>query len=152
MLVTTTMATSRFVSSQMWARFFPFETPLSTADYHRCHRRFLRCYSRRFCRTVCILGRFDGCRITRCFCIFQDLFGFIQSVQGGLDKIKGAQRILGDSDFVESVLDQANETFERFNELKRLGMDIEVLCAIVRLCRWYGALLVISDKLVTFRQ
>jgi putative transposase len=39
----------------------------------------------------------------------------------GMDRIKGDERILGDSDFVLSVLSQANERFERRYELKRRG-------------------------------
>ncbi|MCB2147702.1 MAG: transposase [Deltaproteobacteria bacterium] len=42
----------------------------------------------------------------------------------GMDRIKGDERILGDSDFVMSVLSQADEQFERGYELKRLGYDM----------------------------
>ena len=42
-----------------------------------------------------------------------------------MDRVKGDERILGDSDFVESVLAQANEKFERRYEFKRLGYDLE---------------------------
>ncbi len=42
-----------------------------------------------------------------------------------MDRIKGDQRILGDSDFVESVLRQADEKFHWATELKYLGMDID---------------------------
>jgi putative transposase len=42
----------------------------------------------------------------------------------GMDRIKGDERILGDSDFVLSVLSQANERFERRYELKRRGCDM----------------------------
>ncbi|MDZ7579938.1 MAG: hypothetical protein U5R30_04775 [Deltaproteobacteria bacterium] len=42
----------------------------------------------------------------------------------GMDRIKGDERILGDSDFVLSVLSQANERFERRYELKRRGYDM----------------------------
>jgi REP element-mobilizing transposase RayT len=42
----------------------------------------------------------------------------------GMDRIKGDERILGDSDFVMSVLSQADEQFERRYELKRLGYDM----------------------------
>lgn len=44
--------------------------------------------------------------------------------QEGMDRIKGDERILGDSDFVQSVLSQANETFERRYEFKQLGYDM----------------------------
>lgn len=42
----------------------------------------------------------------------------------GMDRIKGDERILGDSDFVLSVLSQADEHFERSYELKRRGYDM----------------------------
>lgn len=42
----------------------------------------------------------------------------------GMDRIKGDQRILGDSDFVLSVLSEAKERFERRYELKRRGYDM----------------------------
>jgi putative transposase len=42
----------------------------------------------------------------------------------GMDRIKRDERILGDSDFVLSVLSQANERFERRYELKRRGYDM----------------------------
>ena len=42
----------------------------------------------------------------------------------GMDRIKGDERILGDSDFVVSVLSQADEQFERRYEFKRLGYDM----------------------------
>jgi hypothetical protein len=42
----------------------------------------------------------------------------------GMVPIKGDERILGDSDFVLSVLSQANERFERRYELKRRGYDM----------------------------
>jgi broad-specificity NMP kinase len=41
-----------------------------------------------------------------------------------MDCIKGDERIPGDSDFVLSVLSQANERFERRYELKRRGYDM----------------------------
>ena len=42
----------------------------------------------------------------------------------GMDRIKGNERILGDSDFVLSVLSEANERFERRYERKRRGYDM----------------------------
>ncbi len=39
--------------------------------------------------------------------------------------IKSDERILGESDFVEEVLSQANERFERHYELERLGYDVD---------------------------
>ena len=40
------------------------------------------------------------------------------------DRIKGDERILGDSDFVMEVLDQADEKYDRRYRLKSLGYDI----------------------------
>lgn len=42
--------------------------------------------------------------------------------QKGMGRIKGDQRILGDSDFVQSVLNIANETMERKTALMRSGI------------------------------
>ncbi|WP_459903873.1 transposase [Desulfosarcina cetonica] len=42
----------------------------------------------------------------------------------GMDRIKGDERILGDSDFVESVLSEANETFDHRYERKQQGYDM----------------------------
>lgn len=42
----------------------------------------------------------------------------------GMDRIKGDERILGDSDFVTSVLAQANDRFERRYALKQRGYDM----------------------------
>lgn len=44
--------------------------------------------------------------------------------QQGMARIKGDQRILGDSSFVQSILDQAGETLERRYVLKRKGYDL----------------------------
>lgn len=49
----------------------------------------------------------------------------------GMDRIKGDERILGDSDFVLSVLSLANEQFERRYALKRLGYDMLRVAAMV---------------------
>ena len=38
--------------------------------------------------------------------------------------IKSDERILGDSDFVDSVLSQAGETYDRHHELRRRGYDL----------------------------
>lgn len=43
----------------------------------------------------------------------------------GQDRLKGDERILGESDFVMEVLSQANEKFSKEYELKRLGYDLE---------------------------
>ena len=41
------------------------------------------------------------------------------------ERIKGDERILGDSDFVLQVLEEAEEKFNRFYEMKRLGYDLK---------------------------
>jgi len=41
-----------------------------------------------------------------------------------MDRLKGDERILGDSEFVQFVLSQANDHFERYYELQRLGYDL----------------------------
>ena len=42
----------------------------------------------------------------------------------GMDRLKGHERILGDSEFVPSIISQANDHFERYYELQRLGYDL----------------------------
>jgi putative transposase len=43
----------------------------------------------------------------------------------GRDHVMSDERILGDSEFVESMLSQANEEYERRYELKHRGYDLE---------------------------
>jgi len=43
----------------------------------------------------------------------------------GQDRLKGDERILGDSDFVTSILAEANENLDRYYELKSRGYTIE---------------------------
>jgi putative transposase len=43
----------------------------------------------------------------------------------GMDRLKGDERILGETDFVTEVLAQANEKYTRHYELKRLGYDLK---------------------------
>jgi putative transposase len=53
------------------------------------------------------------------------------------ERVKGDQRILGDSDFVLGVLAESGETFERHYEMKRLGYDLDKIesrvCEIFRI-------------------
>jgi hypothetical protein len=49
----------------------------------------------------------------------------------GMDRLKGDERILGDSDFVQVMLSEAKEHFERCYELKRLGHDLNSVAAKV---------------------
>lgn len=52
---------------------------------------------------------------------------------GKRERIKGDERILGDSDFVLQVLEEADETFNRYYEMKRLGYDLKTV--EYRVCR-----------------
>jgi hypothetical protein len=45
----------------------------------------------------------------------------------GMDRIKGDQRILGDSDFVQTLLKSANERLERAAELRNRKIDLQTL-------------------------
>ena len=54
----------------------------------------------------------------------------------GQDHIMSDERILGESDFVSSVLSEANEGYERHYELKRRGYDLERIAE--RVAEIYG--------------
>lgn len=43
------------------------------------------------------------------------------------ERIKGDERILGDNDFVLQILEEANEQFNRYYEMKRLGYDLKTV-------------------------
>jgi len=45
----------------------------------------------------------------------------------GMERIKGDQRILGDTDFVQTMLKQAQEKYERGYELKSQGIDLDYI-------------------------
>jgi hypothetical protein len=49
----------------------------------------------------------------------------------GTDHIKSDERILGESNFVNDILSQANEKFEHKYELKRLGYDLNRIASRV---------------------
>lgn len=51
----------------------------------------------------------------------------VKSLRGSGAMQKGDERILGDGDFVESVLAQAKEDFERKYRLKARGVDVEII-------------------------
>ena len=48
-------------------------------------------------------------------------WGAVKAMRRGKERIKGDERILGDGDFVESVLKAAQENLERKYELKSQG-------------------------------
>jgi len=50
-------------------------------------------------------------------------WGAVKAMRRGIERIKGDERILGDGDFVESVLKAAQENLERKYELKSQGHD-----------------------------
>ena len=50
---------------------------------------------------------------------------------GSEQRIKGDQRILGESDFVRAVLAEANESYDHRYKLKRLGYDLKKIEEIV---------------------
>ncbi|MCF8144793.1 MAG: hypothetical protein K9N21_12825 [Deltaproteobacteria bacterium] len=54
----------------------------------------------------------------------------------GQDHVMSDERILGDSKFVESVLKQAAETYDRHYELRRHGVDLDGI--IERVAKIYG--------------
>ena len=51
----------------------------------------------------------------------------VKSLREGDIRLKGDKRILGDSDYVLDVLKEAQERFERTDELKALGYNLDVL-------------------------
>jgi len=55
------------------------------------------------------------------------------------ERLKGDQRILGDSGFVSEILKEANEKFDRFYEMKQLGYDLnkvlERVCEVFRITK-----------------
>ena len=51
----------------------------------------------------------------------------IKKSQGKMSRLKGDQRILGESEFVSDILTEADEKFERSYELKRRGYDLKTI-------------------------
>ena len=45
----------------------------------------------------------------------------------GQERVKGDQRILGDSGFACDVLKEADEKFERYYEMKSKGYDLDTI-------------------------
>jgi putative transposase len=54
----------------------------------------------------------------------------------GRNRVKGHERILGDTDFVMEVLAEANETVNRRYKLRSLGYDVETVAQ--RVSEIYG--------------
>lgn len=66
--------------------------------------------------------------------LIRSLGGWTEVRKHGLrdkDHIKSDERILGESDFVDDILSQASEKYERKYELKRLGYDLDQVAARV---------------------
>ncbi len=66
--------------------------------------------------------------------LIRSLGGWAEVRKHGLrdkDHIKSDERILGESDFVDDILSQASEKYERKYELKRLGYDLDQVAARV---------------------
>ena len=60
--------------------------------------------------------------------LIRSLGGWVEarrSRRRGQDRVKGDQRILGESDFVLDVLSEADEKFDRYYELKSLGYNLK---------------------------
>jgi hypothetical protein len=71
--------------------------------------------------------------------LIRSLGGWSEVKKGSLKErghIKSDERILGDSEFVEGVLSQAEEKFSRKYELKRLGFDLNRI--VKRVAEIYG--------------
>ena len=49
----------------------------------------------------------------------------------GRDHVMSDERILGDSDFIDSIISQSEEQYERRYELKRQGFDLDRIAARV---------------------
>ena len=64
----------------------------------------------------------------------------------GQERVKGDQRILGDSGFVCDVLKEADEKFERYYEMKRLGYDLDTIedrvCEIYKIVHVQGSIMI----------
>lgn len=58
-----------------------------------------------------------------------------RSREKGMDHVMSDERILGDSEFVEAVLTQASESYDRLYELKLRGFDLERIAErVAELC------------------
>jgi putative transposase len=66
--------------------------------------------------------------------LIRSLRGWTEVKRGGLkgrDHVMSDERILGDSDFVDSIISQSEEQYERRYELKRQGFDLDHIAARV---------------------
>ena len=68
--------------------------------------------------------------------LIRSLGGWEEVKKRGRDRVKGDERILGDSDFVMHVLKMAEEKFTRSYELKSQGYDLDSIER--RVCEIYG--------------
>ena len=66
--------------------------------------------------------------------LIRSLGGWTEVKRGSLkgrDHVMSDERILGDSDFVDSIISQCEEQYERRYELKRQGFDLDRIAARV---------------------
>lgn len=57
--------------------------------------------------------------------LIRSIGGWEEVKQRGQEHVMSDERILGDSNFVENLLSEADETYERYYKLKRLGYDVD---------------------------
>ena len=57
--------------------------------------------------------------------LIRSLGGWLEVNRRGRDHVMGDERILGESDFVETILSKADEAVERRYELRALGFDLQ---------------------------
>jgi hypothetical protein len=83
--------------------------------------------------------------------LIRSLGGWAEASKYGLKgqgHIKSDERILGESDFVDDVLSQASEKFERNHELEWLGYDVHRIASrVVEICE-----IVLDDIILKSRQ
>jgi len=65
--------------------------------------------------------------------LIRSLGGWTEVKRGSLrgrDHVMSDERILGDSDFVDSIISQSGEHYERRYELKRQGFDLDCIAGV----------------------
>ncbi len=63
---------------------------------------------------------------------YRDVFNYLNNLRYfSIQRLKEDERILGDTDFVQAVLSEDKNHFERYYELKRLGHDLNSVAAKV---------------------
>ncbi len=63
---------------------------------------------------------------------YRNVFNYLNNLRYfSIQRLKEDERILGDTDFVQAMLSEAKDHFERYYELKRLGHDLNSVAAKV---------------------